>query len=176
MATHRRHIFKHTDHKTIGFWFIYPAVILFSFHGLIVAYSNSTYLVKFVSPEAVGSLFTIAASLSVFAFLFISRVLRKIGNVRLIIWLSVLEIIALVGLGLAESIREAVVFFVLFAAINPLIYLSLDIFSESIIGSNEASTGSKRGLVLGFMSLAAVFAPLTTGYIVGTDDRSESVV
>ena len=127
---------------------------------------------QFASPAAIGALYTIASSLAVFSFLFISRVLRKIGNVRLTIYLALAEIASLITLGLTDSSSTAIVAFVAFMTLNPLIYLSIDIFSESIIGDNEGSTGSKRGLTLTLMSLAAMAGPLALGAIVGDDDAN----
>ncbi len=49
--------------------------------------------------------------------------------------------------------------------VNPLLYLNIDIFSEALIGKKESSTGSKRGLTLGLMAIAAVLAPLAMSII-----------
>ena len=127
---------------------------------------------QFATPEVIGALYTIGSALAVFSFLFISRVLRKIGNVRLTLYMAVFEIIALVVLGLTINPATAIVAFVIFITLNPLIYLSIDIFSESLIGNNETSTGSKRGLTLTLMSLAATFAPIALTLIVGDDDNN----
>ncbi|MFT5849662.1 MAG: MFS family permease [Patiriisocius sp.] len=172
MGMNRRHTLHRTEKTTISFWFIYVLSILFNFHGLLVAYSSSTYMGQFATPEVVGALYTIGSALAVFSFLFISRVLRKIGNVRLTLYLALFEIIALVALGLTTTPATAIVAFVIFITLNPLIYLSIDIFSESLIGNNEESTGSKRGLTLTLMSLAATFAPIALTLIVGDDDSN----
>ena len=170
MGTHRRHSLHRVQRNHIHFGLIYLLSIIFTFHGLLVAYSNSTFMEQFASPAAIGALYTIASSLAVFSFLFISRVLRKIGNVRLTVYLALAEIAALVTLGLTDSSATAIVAFVAFMTLNPLIYLSIDIFSENLIGNNEESTGSKRGLTLTLMSLAAMAGPLALGLIVGSDD------
>jgi len=172
MSIHRRHRLHRAPHDHINFGLIYVLSIVFTFHGLLVAYSNSTFMEQFASPAAIGALYTIASSLAVFSFLFISRVLRKIGNVRLTIYLALAEIASLITLGLTDSSGTAIVAFVAFMTLNPLIYLSIDIFSESIIGDNEGSTGSKRGLTLTLMSLAAMAGPLALGAIVGDDDAN----
>jgi len=172
MGIHRRHALHRTKKTTISFWFIYVLSILFNFHGLLVAYSSSTYMGQFATPEVIGALYTIGSALAVFSFLFISRVLRKIGNVRLTLYMAVFEIVALVVLGLTINPATAIVAFVIFITLNPLIYLSIDIFSESLIGNNETSTGSKRGLTLTLMSLAATFAPIALTLIVGDDDNN----
>ncbi len=170
MAHHRRHSLHRAHPGKVGFWVIYLLSVLFNFHGLLVAYSNSTFMERFVSPETIGGLYTIGSALAVLGFLFISRVLRKVGNVRLTIYLAIAEIIALITLALAGTAATALVAFVIFLVINPMIFLSIDIFSESLIGKDESGTGSKRGLTLTLMSIAAVMAPLAMGFIVGDND------
>jgi len=127
---------------------------------------------QFISKEAVATLYTISSSLAVLIFLFISRVLRKIGNVKLTLYLAIAELLALLTLGFTSSPKIAIIAFVLFMTLNPLIYLSIDIFSESLIGDNEQKTGSKRGLTLTLMSLASVMGPLTLAFIVGDDNTN----
>lgn len=124
---------------------------------------------QFATPEVIGALYTIASSLAVFAFLFISRILKRVGNVRLTLWLVALEILTLTLIGFTFTPALTIVAFVLFLVINPLIYLNIDIFSETLIGKNENSTGSKRGLALTLMSLAAVGGPLALSLLVGDD-------
>jgi MFS family permease len=158
--------------NNINFGLIYALSIIFNFHGLLVAYSNSTYMEQFATPAVIGALYTIGSSLAVFSFLFISRILRKIGNVRLTIYLAIAELTVLLVLGLTNTPATAIVAFVAFMTLNPLIYLSIDIFSESLIGGDEKSTGSKRGLTLTLMSLAAMAGPLTLGLIVGDNDNN----
>lgn len=166
----------HRDRKTcrIDFWLIYVISVIFNFHALLVAYSNSTYMERFATPEVIGALYTISSSLAIFGFLFISRVLKQIGNVRLTLWLAIFELISLVALGMAGSPATAIVAFVAFMTLNPLIYLTIDIFSETLIGASEESTGSKRGLALTLMSLAAAAGPLAMAFIVGGDDANLS--
>ena len=159
-------------HTPIHYGLVYALSILFALHSALVLFINSTYIESFVGPEAVGTLFMIGSSLAVFAFLFIARMLRKVGNVRLTIWLAIAEIIALVLLGLATTPALTITAFVLFLVVNPLIFLNLDIFSETIIGDEEDTTGFKRGLVLTLISLASMLGPLAIGPIAGPDDSN----
>jgi len=171
MSLYRRHNIGHTNHTPMQFWNIFPLSILFVFHSLMVAYINSTYMESYLSPEGVGALYTIGSALAVIAFLFFSHALRVVGNVKLSIILAIIDIASLVTMGAAESSTTAIVAFVVFLTINPLLYLNIDIFSESIIGTNESGTGSKRGLTLALMSISATLAPLAMGLIVdGTNN------
>ena len=172
MTTHRRHVVHGRDHRHTSFWVVYILSVIFNFHGLIVAFSHSTYLENYLTPSGIGAVYTISSSISVFAFLFISRILRKLGNVKLTLGLAVAEIIALILIGMSGSAATVIVASVIFLIINPLIYLTIDIFSESLIGKDESGTGSKRGLTLTLMSIASVCAPLAIAIIVGTDDSN----
>lgn len=175
MGIHQSHLALHRkDPRNIKFWLIYVLSVVFNFHGLLVAYSNSTFMENFVSPEAIGALYTISSSIAVFAFLFISRILRKIGNVKLTLFLALFEMLTLIILGFTTSPATAIVAFVLFMTLNPLLYLNIDIFSEKLIGADEDSTGSKRGLTLALMSVAAFCAPLALSFIVGDNDANLS--
>jgi len=165
---YRRHPFMKEGHPP-AFWLIYVLSVIFTFHGLIVAFSSSTYMEQFASPEVVGSLYTVASAFSIIVFLFIPRILQRIGNFSLTLLLVAFEIATLVLIGLTLSPAITIGAFILFLVINPIIYLNIDIFSESLIGTNEGSTGSKRGLALTLMSLAAVFGPLALSLIVGED-------
>ncbi len=158
------------------FWLTYLLSVIFNFHGLLVAYSNSSYMEGFTSPEVVGVLYTISSALAVFAFLFFTRILHRFGNVRLTLWLALIEMLALVLLGMAFGPATTIVAFVLFMTINPLLYLNIDIFSETLLGSNETGTGSARGLSLALMSLAAATAPFSLALIVGSDDTRLNLV
>ncbi len=127
---------------------------------------------RFVPAEVIGIFFMIGSALAVFGFLFISRILRKVGNVTVTLCLAVTEIIALLILGLANSAGLAIIAFITFLIVNPLIFLNLDIFSETIIGDDEESTGYKRGLVLALISMAAMIGPLIISPIAGPDEAN----
>lgn len=172
---HRRHHLHGADHKTIGFWSIYPLSLLFIFHTLLTAYINSVYMEQYLSPEGVGALYTIGSAIAVIAFLFFSHALRAIGNVKLTFILAALDILSLLALGAAETRAVAITAFVAFMVVNPLLYLNIDIFSEALIGKDESGTGSKRGFTLMLMSLAAAIAPLSMSYIIDTFGDLSSV-
>jgi MFS family permease len=166
-------LFTHHPFSRTGsppkFWLTYVLSIIFNFHGLLVAYSNSSYMEGFTSPEVVGLLYTISSALAVFAFLFFTRILHRFGNVRLTLYLALIEMFALILLGFAFGPATTIIAFVVFMTINPLLYLNIDIFSETLIGSNETGTGSARGLTLALMSIAAALAPFTLALIVGSN-------
>lgn len=175
MPSYRRHKLGGASHKKIGFWMIYPLSVIFSFHALLVTYIHSTYMETYLSPEGVGALFSIGSAIAVIAFLFFAHALKAIGNVKLTLILAVLDLLSLVVMGLTDLPATAISAFVIFLVVNPLLYLSIDIFSETIIGNDESSTGSKRGLTLTLMSIAAVIAPLVMVVLVGESDNLRPV-
>jgi len=126
---------------------------------------------QYVGPEGVGALFSIGSALAVIAFLFFAHALRAVGNVTLTLTLAVLDILSLLVIGWTDSSATAIVAFVVFLTVNPLLYLNIDIFSETIIGKDESSTGSKRGLTLTLMSISAIAAPIMMALII--DGRTD---
>jgi predicted MFS family arabinose efflux permease len=148
------------------------ATLLLIFHAFLVAYINSSFLGQFVSPAAVGTIYTVGSALSVLIFLFISRVLHKIGNFKLTFGLLCLNFIAISGMAFAESLRVAVPLFLIHLITLPITFFNIDVFMEQQIGESEESTGSKRGLLLMLASLVGALAPLASGLLV--DDGTGS--
>ena len=153
-------------HSTRRFSIVYDAMLILSLHWALVLYINSTFLKQFVSDAAVGALYTIGSALTLIAFLFTARVLRKLGNYTLTLSLACIEVLVLVGLAFSESLRVAVPLFILHQALVPLLLFNLDVFTEDVVGSDEGITGGTRGVVLSIMSLAGAVAPLIAGMLV----------
>ncbi len=155
--------------ETISFWSIYPLSILFVLHTFLVVYVNSTYMEQYISPELVGMLFFIGSAIAIIAFLSISYVLRAIGNLALSTILALVNLTALLTLGYTTYAPLAIGAFLVFLVANPLIFLCLDIFTESLIGDDESNTGKKRGLILTLMASASVLGTILMGTIAGDD-------
>lgn len=168
MSFLQRYPFRQSGHPP-RLWLTYVLAALYTLHLGLVSYSNSTYMEQYTSPEVVGMLYTVGSALAVFAFLFFTRILKRFGNVQLTLILAAIEIGTLVVLGLSTHAATSIVAFVVFLVVYPLLFLNLDIFSETIIGDNEAGTGSIRGLSLTLMSVASALSPFLMGFIVGED-------
>lgn len=145
---------------------IYVASLLLSFHTFVVAYINSSFLSQFVADTAVGTIYTIGSALSVLIFLFISRVLHRVGNFNLTFFLLLLDLMAVSGMAFAETLRVAIPLFLVHAISVPLIIFNLDVFMEEQIGNNETSTGSRRGLLLTLTSFIGALSPLLSSLII----------
>lgn len=159
-----------SSRKEHGLKTLYVALILLSLHWSLVSHLNSSYLETFVSPSQVSLLYTIGSILSLFSFFYMTFFLRRLGNYRLTILLTLIEVTALLGMALSTTAFFAIFFFLLHFIFVPLILLNLDIFMEAIIGSQEKKTGSTRGLYLVFLSLAGVAAPLMAGQLIGESE------
>lgn len=157
-------------HK-IKFWFVYLLAVVFNFHTLVVSYTSPTYLGNFIDLKHIGLLYSIGSIGSLLLFILLPSVLQRFGNVLVTIGLMVISIGTLAMMGVALTAPMVVIGLVLFLIINPLMYLSMDIFSETLIGKNEGATGHVRGMTLSLMSLAALCAPLTISYLVGDGDN-----
>jgi MFS family permease len=153
---------------TTSFKIIYLISVIFTFHTLLTAYSSSSYLEQFGNTTTIGFAYALGSALSIILFFQLTPILRLVGNTILTVTLSLIAVSALIALGLGIA---PLIAFVIFMAINPLLYLSIDIFSESAIGSNEGQTGQKRGLTLSLMATASVLAPLTMGLIAGESNE-----
>lgn len=171
-----RHLFTaNGSDRKITFTLVYLVSIIFTFLSLLTAYSSSTYLERFIEPQYVGLVFAAGAFGALVINLTIPRLLRRIGNVGSVLIIMSLMIISLIITGSAINAFLTIAAFIMFISLSPQIYLSIDIFLETLIGDNEGSTGSKRGLILTLMSLAAFFSPLAMGYIIGDSDNLGSV-
>lgn len=165
MAQGSQDIYLH--HAPIGHMIpVYSVTILLIFHSFLVAYINSSFLEQFISPSAVGTIYTVGSALTVLIFLFISRVLHRTGNFKLTLALLVLDFMAVTGMAFAESLRVAVPLFLIHLITLPLIFFNIDVFMEAKIGDDEGSTGSKRGLLLTLVSFIGALAPLASGLLV----------
>ncbi len=151
---------------------IYAATLLLAFHTFVVAYINSSFLGKFISEAEVGGIYTMGSALSVLIFLFISRVLHKVGNFKLTLGLLLLNLVAVTGMAFTESLRVAIPLFLIHVISVPLIVFNIDVFMEEIIGNNETSTGARRGLLLTLSSLIGAVSPLISSLLINQETGS----
>ncbi len=163
-----------TGTRHIHFGFVYLLAVIFSYHTLLVAYNTSSYLGQYVNPTAVGVLHGAGALGAIAVFLVFPRLLNRYGNVVVGSIVMIISVLLLLVLALGSHPLVVIPALALFLVANPLIYLVIDVFSETLIGKSEGDTGKKRGLTLALMSAAAVFAPLSMGYLMGsTEDYTQ---
>ena len=148
---------------------VYAAILLLVLHTFLVAYINSSFLEQFIDAASVGAIYTVGSAISVLVFLFISRVLQKIGNLKLTTALLCANFAAVFGMSQATTLEVAVPLFIVHLITVPLIIFNLDVFMEERIGNDESATGSSRGLLLTLASLVGALSPLISGWLIGDD-------
>jgi MFS family permease len=152
--------------RSTGLLAFYSVSLLLVFHSFLVAYSNSSYLEQFIGSEHVGGAYLGASALTVFIFLFISYILRSVGNYRITMILLALDGLAVTGLAFATTASVVVPLLLVHITVIPLIFFNLDVFLEGMIGNQEHTTGSKRGLLLAISSFIGAISPLLSGFLI----------
>lgn len=145
---------------------IYASILLLIFHSFLVTYVNSSYIEQFIGTKSIGMLFTVGSALTVLIFLFVSHVLRSVGNYRATLGFLALNFLAVLGMAFADSMRTAVPLLIIHLTLIPLIIFNLDVFLEENIGNKEGTTGSTRGLMLALSGLVGALTPLLTGFLI----------
>jgi MFS family permease len=154
---------------------VYFLAAVFTFQSLFLAYSNSSYLEIFIPTSTIGLLYSVAAAGSLLLFFIIPVLLSRFGNYTTTIVSMIVITVCTFLLGIATSIPLIIFTFVLYLALTPLLYLNIDIFTETFIGTNETNTGTSRGILLVIMSIAAFIAPWLMGIIAGENGNLRSL-
>lgn len=157
-----------------GMTAIYGATIFLAFHGFLVMYINSSFIEQFLADGSVGMVYLIGSALTVLIFLAISRILRKVGNYRITMWLMGMNACAVVGMAFASSFEMAILCLLVHLISLSLILFNFDVFLEAIIGNNEGTTGSRRGIILALTSFIGALSPLLAGFIIDAGDSFKS--
>lgn len=155
---------------------LYTALVFLSLHWALIIYVNSWYLGQFVQPTTISALYFLGSLISLCCFFCVPTLIQNIGNYRLALYATILEIIAVIGMGVVHTALFASLFFILHFVMMPLLLFSLDVFIEEIIGKRENSTGGTRGLYLSLLSLATAFGPLLTGHLMMTSGATLPLV
>ena len=155
---------------------LYIANFLLSFHLFLVVYYNSSFLTgllnsvpiggflgSFTSEQLVGWIFTIGSALGIISLILISKALNNLGNYRLLISLTSLQLILFFSFSLLENPLLIILLFILYLFNYPLILYTLDVFLENY--TKEVNTGSVRGTFLTTTNTALIVAPLIAGLI-----------
>lgn len=145
---------------------IYSVFLLLILHSFLVAYINSSFLEGFVGENGVGIIYTVGSALSVLIFLFVSRVLHRVGNFKLTMALLLANLSAVMGMASTDLYEVAIPLSLVHVISVPLIVFNIDVFMEQEIGNNETVTGSRRGLLLTLASFVGALAPFFSSLLV----------
>ena len=144
---------------------IYLAGFIFSLPIALMAYINSSFISSFIDEKLVGTIYTLGSIISLLALLIVPKIFSKTGGYKFLLWVIILDSLAILLLAFSQNAWSAIVFFVLGFALNILIYFSLDEILK--IFSKDSSTGKTRGSYLAFCSLAWVIAQFSLGAFLG---------
>lgn len=147
---------------------IYLLGFLFTLHGALPAYVNSTFLSRFTSEGFVGILYAISAAITIISFIYIPSILRKLGNYRMIITLLAVDFVCTLNMAWSENFYLIVLSFILGFVSLAIIGFNIDVFLESF--SKDSITGKIRGTFLSTANMAWIIAPLIGSFILTDGD------
>ncbi len=143
---------------------IFIATIFFAFHHYFILYINSSYLETLIPRTWVGILYSLASLLTIFVLLKLSRIIEKLGILRTIIAVTMIDIIVLAIMTLSDLAPLKLLCFVIYAAIPALILVCLDTVIEDTVKNKVM--GRTRGILLTLFGTVAVASPLIVGGMV----------
>jgi MFS family permease len=157
--------------KKTTLFFLYITGFLFALRSAIPTYINSTFLSGIVSEKNIGFVYVVGSIFTIILFLLLPKILRKTGNYKLAIWLTVINIIGLLGLSFISNPLLLLLSFIVSLISTTLIGFCLDIFVER--NTDDRTTGKTRSFFLTSINLAWLFAPSIAGFLVGVADYSK---
>ncbi|MDE2041258.1 MAG: MFS transporter [Patescibacteria group bacterium] len=148
---------------------------IYTLHGVIPMYSNSSFLALFADERTVGLIYMAGAAVSVLGFLLAPDIIRRLGNYRTAIGLVLIQIALYYFLVGSSNPLVLSLVFILQSGILSLIGLTLDIFLE--VYTDGAAIGTVRGLYTATLNASWVVAPLIgTLLINGTNNYRNTYV
>lgn len=164
------HRLPNTDHPQS--FFVYVALIFLAFHYFFIVYINSNFLSTFLSESYIGYLYILGSLANIAVLIKAPAFLRKLGNFRVAIIMTVLEMFALFLLGYSHSVGIIAFAFILQHAVNPVILYCLDILLEKY--SKVSDTGRTRGIFLTILNTPPIIATIVTGFLL--ENHSFSII
>lgn len=167
-----KHISK-SKHKLI--LVIYAMAFLTAFHTAASLYVESSFMnstMEQLSTNKIGTLvglvYATASLITLLALIHISKILRRVGNFKMAVFVVFIEILSLFGLVLAQSPSFLILVFIVHLIASSLFIFNLDLFLES--SSQDKETGTLRGTFLTSFSVAFVLAPFIAGLLLTNGD------
>lgn len=113
--------------------------------------------------DLIGTLYTFASIVTLFALLIAPRILRRFGNYRWTLGTLLLLAMTLLGLAIFNTAWLIIPLFILEAAITSILYFNFDLFLEHY--SKDTETGIIRGIFKALTSIAWLVPPFLAGVI-----------
>jgi len=150
--------------KKTTLFVLYIIGFIFAFTSSIPAYVNSSFLASLTSQQSIGIFYTISAIFSLISLLYIPRLLKKFGNYKVTLLLSILYFLNFIGIALIPNVFFVLFCYVLSGAFASVLYFNFDIFIEH--NSTDEKTGEIRSIYLTCINFAWLFSPWLAGIIV----------
>ncbi len=147
---------------------LYSIGFLFAFSGALPSYISSSYLSKFTGVEFVGIVFSLCSFLTLIAFIWTPKYLKKYGNYRMTLYLSLINLLATLGLALFSDGNLVLISYAVAYVTGTIISFCLDIFIEH--DSTNTTTGNIRGVYLTTINVAWLVVPWLSALILGVSD------
>jgi MFS family permease len=145
---------------------IYILAFLFTIHGALPTYIESTYLTGFTSEATVGFLYVAASIVAIIIFAFIPHILERYGNYHTTLALLALELVSYLGMASGFGVASIISFIMSFICIA-VINFNMDIFLQNTWDPH--AIGRTRGNFLTFGNVAWVLAPFLGWFILTGD-------
>jgi MFS family permease len=152
---------------------MYVLSFFFTLHVALSAYANSTFLTTVMPEKYVGMVYTLASLIALILLTRSAHLLQYFGNKKLILWLLLVNMLALVGLITIKSPLAIVASLISFLATNTLISLCLDIFIEHF--GDKATVGKTRGFYLTVTNSAWMLSPLITAFLITREGGYQTI-
>lgn len=131
----------------------------------ISATSSFEAMKAWADPDKmVGALYTLASLITLLAFFFVPKILRRFGNYKWTLGIMLTQVIVLLGLALFENAWLTIPLFITETALVSILGFNFDIFVERY--SKDESTGTIHGVLKALTSLAWLLPPFFSGIIV----------
>lgn len=150
---------------------IYSAGFLFATTAAIPAYIFSDYLSQFFG-KSVGIVYSVSAIASIFVFMWLSSLLQRFGNYKIMLASLFAGAGATALLPIFDGKLPALAFFVVIYVSGMVAAFNIDIFLEK--ESSNEKTGTIRGNFLSAVNLAWIVSPFIAGHLL-QDGRYENV-
>jgi MFS family permease len=147
---------------------LYLLTFLFSLHGALPLYINSSFLGTLIPEGLIGFVYTLASLLAIIALIWIPDVLSLLGNYRITFLLLFFQLGITTLLAFSGSPLLGVILLILNLVLFRLVGYNVDLFTEHF--STDATTGGIRGVFLTIGNVAILVAPTLAGFIV--DDNN----
>lgn len=151
------------------FGVLFLANFVLSFHLFFTLYMNSSFITTFIGEKFVGLVYMVSSVVSIATLIYVTRILKKFGNYKILLYLTILEFFLFLGMAFVKDKFLIILFFITYSAIFPIMLFNFDVFLETYT-KKESNTGNIRGTFLTITNTALIFAPLVAGLMLTNGD------